>query len=157
MSFSSATAARDASFTNMTTTNGNLWNQLRQQEDQIWSLQEELWNLKVESATRHTKVKGSNKTVQQYKRKKKQKPQWPTDLTEKYITTEITVGIMDTIKATRTRQTYARGKMLDTIMSLHEATQWGYHRTTRHTYGRKDDRDSGYTIKNSTLNCNGTD
>ena len=62
----------------------------------------------------------------------------PNDPTEKkYITTEITVGIMDTIKATRTRQIYARGKMLDTIMSLHEATQWGYHRTTRHAYGRK--------------------
>ena len=34
----------------------------------------------------------------------------PTE--KKYITTEITVGIIDTIQATRTRQIHARGQIL---------------------------------------------
>ena len=35
MNFESATVARDAEFTNLTTANGNLYTQLRQQEDKI--------------------------------------------------------------------------------------------------------------------------
>ena len=82
MNFESAAAARGVAFTDLTTTNGNLSTQLRQQEDHIKSLQAELFNLKVAAETRITDVRLSNKTLQPYAHKNKQKPQWPTDLTE---------------------------------------------------------------------------
>ena len=55
---------------------------------------------------------------------------------------------MDTIQATCKRQTHARGKMLATRENLREATQCGYHIITRHTYGRKDEGEEEYMIKN---------
>ena len=61
MNFSSATAACDAAFTELTTTNGNLYTQLRHQDDQVRSLQAVLCNIKVATATKTTKVKGNNK------------------------------------------------------------------------------------------------
>ena len=81
MNFALATAARDEAFTELTTKNGNLSTQLRQQEDQIWALQAKLCNLNVAAATWSIDVK-TNKTGQPYARDKKQKPQWTTDLTE---------------------------------------------------------------------------
>ena len=54
-------AARDASFTELKTANGNLTTQLRNQKDQIWSLQEEMCNLRVAAAVQTTEVKGPNK------------------------------------------------------------------------------------------------
>ena len=54
-------AARDASFTELTTSNGNLTTKLRNQKDQIWSLQEEMCNLRVAAAVQTTEVKGPNK------------------------------------------------------------------------------------------------
>ena len=56
-----ATAARDAAFTKLTTTNGNLYTQLKQQEDHIQALQAELRNLKLVAETLTSEVKGSNK------------------------------------------------------------------------------------------------
>ena len=51
MHLASATEARDAAFTKLTKTNGNLSTKLRQQEDQIRALQAKLCNLKVAAAT----------------------------------------------------------------------------------------------------------
>ena len=51
MNFVSDTEARDASFTEIITTHGNLYTQLRQQEYQIRALQAKLFNLKVAAAT----------------------------------------------------------------------------------------------------------
>ena len=42
VNFVSATASRDAAFTKLTKTNGNLSTQLMHPEDQIWELQAEL-------------------------------------------------------------------------------------------------------------------
>ena len=70
MHFASETAVRDAAFTELTTTNGNLSTQLRHQKDQIRALQAELCNLKVAAETRTTNVKGNNKVVHLYARKK---------------------------------------------------------------------------------------
>ena len=47
MDFSSVTAERDSAFTELTTSNVNLTKQLKQKEDQIWSLQTDMCNLKV--------------------------------------------------------------------------------------------------------------
>ena len=57
VNFVSATAARDAAFTKLTKTNGNLSTQLMHQEDQIRELQAELWNLKVAAAAQTTEGK----------------------------------------------------------------------------------------------------
>ena len=85
MKFSSATAAQYAAFIKLTTKNVNMSTQLRQQEDQIWSLQDHLFNLKLTAATQTTDVKGNNKGVHPYAPKRKHKPQWPTDpMEEKY-------------------------------------------------------------------------
>ena len=71
MNFFSATAASNADFTKMTTTNGSLYTQLRQ-EEQILSLQAELCNLDVASATQPINMK-TYKTGQPYTNDKKQK------------------------------------------------------------------------------------
>ena len=79
----SATAARDAAFTELTTTNGNISTKLSQQEDNIRAVQAELCKLKVVSATRTTNEKEKNKGVHTYARNKKQKPQCQTNPTKK--------------------------------------------------------------------------
>ena len=56
MDFSSVTAERDSAFTELTTSNVNLTTQLRHQEDQIWSLQSDMCNLKVSAAAKTTKI-----------------------------------------------------------------------------------------------------
>ena len=55
---------------------------------------------------------------------------------------------MDMIQETRTHQTNARRQILDTRRRLREDTQWGGHRTTRHTYGRKYEKEARDMIKN---------
>ena len=54
MNFMSETSARDSAFTKLTTTNRNVSTQLRQYEDQIRALQEEIYNRKVALATQTT-------------------------------------------------------------------------------------------------------
>ena len=51
MNFAPATAAHDAAFTELTTTNRNMSRKSRQQEDQIRALQVELCNLKIAAET----------------------------------------------------------------------------------------------------------
>ena len=53
------------------------------------------------------------------------------------ITKTITAVLMDTIHVNRTRQAHAQVKYFYTRSRIHKVTQWGYHRTTRHAYGRK--------------------
>ena len=81
--FTLATAAYDAAFTKMTTANGNLSTQLRQQEDQIQALQMDIWNLKLAAVTKANKEKVNNKGRQPYAREKKHKTKWKNDPTEK--------------------------------------------------------------------------
>ena len=64
--FASEIAARDADFTELTTTNVNLPTQLRHQKYHIRAPQAELCNLKVVAATQTTNVKVYNKGVQIY-------------------------------------------------------------------------------------------
>ena len=59
MNFLSATAARYATFNKLTTTNGNYITQQRNQENQIRSLQTEMWNQKVAAAERTTEYRGT--------------------------------------------------------------------------------------------------
>ena len=59
VNFELATASRYAAFTKLTTTNRNLSKKLCHQEDQICALQVELCNLKVDSETQTTNVKGN--------------------------------------------------------------------------------------------------
>ena len=61
MNFASAMAAHDAEFTGLTTTNVNMYTQLRQKEDNIRSLKSELYNLKVAEETQTNEVKGTNR------------------------------------------------------------------------------------------------
>ena len=61
MNFTSVTVAHDTAFTELTMKNGNLSNQLRQKQDQIWELQTELCNIRVELSTQTTEVKGNSK------------------------------------------------------------------------------------------------
>ena len=75
MNFASVTAARDAAFTKLTTTHGNLSTQFIHQEDQIQSLQAEFCNLKVAAITLTTHVKGYSKTVYPYAHEKRNKSQ----------------------------------------------------------------------------------
>ena len=56
MDFSSVTAERDSAFTELTTSNVNLTKQLRHQEDQIWSLQADMCNLKLLAAQRSNHI-----------------------------------------------------------------------------------------------------
>ena len=70
MNFASATIAWDAAFTNLATANCNMSTKLRQQGGQIQELQEKLCNLKVESETRDTNVKGNNIAVHPYAQEK---------------------------------------------------------------------------------------
>ena len=70
MNLALETAARDAAFTGLTMTNGNMSTQLRQQEDHIWAQQEELSNLKLAEATHTAEVKINNKGGQKYALKK---------------------------------------------------------------------------------------
>ena len=147
MNFASTKEARDADFTKLNMTNENLPTQLRQKEDHIRALQAKWCNLKLAAATQTTDVKGSNKTVHPYSHEKKQKPQWPTHPTEKNIATDITVGIMDKIQADHTRHTHTQGQCLVTIRRLRNTIQRGVHITTRHTYGKKDERNTEEIIK----------
>ena len=55
---------------------------------------------------------------------------------------------MDMIQETLKHWRHAQGKLLDTEMMLHTATQCGYHKTIRHVHGRKDERDAGEVIRN---------
>ena len=87
MNFASTTAAQGTDVSDLDMTNRNLSTKLRYQEDHIWALPAEFCNLKVAAETWTTDMKGSNNTVQPYAREKKQKLQWPTDLTGKFITT----------------------------------------------------------------------
>ena len=66
-----------------------------------------------------------------------QKPQWPTDPTEKNITTKITSGTMCMIQATLTHKIHAQEQYVDTRIRLLNATQWGVYKKIRHTNGRK--------------------
>ena len=76
-------AARDAAFTKLTTTNRNFTTQLRQQEDHIWALHAEIFNLEVAAVVQTTEVKGPNNGgVQPYTYKRKSRVQWPTDHNE---------------------------------------------------------------------------
>ena len=66
MNFALATTAWDAAFIELTTTDGNLSTQLRQQEDHIQAFQAELCNLKVAAATLSTYMEVNNKGVHPY-------------------------------------------------------------------------------------------
>ena len=70
MNLVSATAAQDVALTKLTTEKGNLYTQLRQKEYRILELQSELCNIKVAAATKTTNMKGYNKGVNKYARKK---------------------------------------------------------------------------------------
>ena len=66
MDFSSVTAERDSAFTELTTSNVNLTTQLRHQEDQIWSLQSDMCNIKVSAAAKTTKIGRDSNTGGNY-------------------------------------------------------------------------------------------
>ena len=67
MNFASAKAERDAAFTELTMTNGNLSTQLRRQEYQVRDLQAKLFNLKVAAEMQPVDMK-TKKTGQPYSR-----------------------------------------------------------------------------------------
>ena len=88
INFASATAARDAAFTEITTKNAKLTTQIRQKEDKIWSVQADMCNLKVVAAAQTTghvlegggsgNTGGNLNTCMQNGRGK-----WPTNPTKK--------------------------------------------------------------------------
>ena len=58
MNLGSTEEACDSAFTKLTTANGNMYTELRCQEDHIWELQAEICNIKVAHETRNNDVKG---------------------------------------------------------------------------------------------------
>ena len=73
-------AARDASFTELTTKNVNFKMQIRHQEDRIQELKAEICNLKVAAAKKTTEIRVISKgRVKPYTHKEKNRAQWPTD------------------------------------------------------------------------------
>ena len=88
MNFASETEARDTELTELTTTNTNLTTQFRQKEDQIWSLQAEMCNLKVSEAVQtngHAPKGGGSSSMGRNPdmRTKNGCGKFPTDPTEK--------------------------------------------------------------------------
>ena len=51
------------------------------------------------------------------------------------------------IQATHTRRRYSQEQCLDTKIMLHDATQWGDHKTIRRVYGRNYEREAREIIR----------
>ena len=64
---------------------------------------------------------------------------------------------MDMKQATLTHQRHDQVQILNIERILHAATQWGYHKRIRDTYGREEKIEVGEMIRNKvSLKCNGT-
>ena len=109
MIFALDTAARDATFTKLMKTSGNLSTQFSQEEDQIRAFQAKLCNLKVAVETRYVDVK-NNKTGQPFAQHKKKKISEQQIWQRRSILTKINVVSMDTTQATRTCQKGDKGE-----------------------------------------------
>ena len=145
MDFVSATADWNVAFTKLTTKNGNISYQLRQQLDLIRALKAELCNLKVAVATQTTNTKVCNKGVQLYECKENRHHSGQRVQRRKKAT-KITDHPMGMIQETRTHQTQAQEQWLDTSRRLRNMTQWGTHKTISQAYGRIDEREVGEMI-----------
>ena len=113
INFASATTARNAVFTDITMTNGNLSTPLRQQEDQIRALQAKLCKLKVAVATQNVEGKPTRQRYHMYDTRGKNHSGQHT-LWKRNIKIRINVGRKDITPVTHTRPKHARGQTWDT-------------------------------------------
>ena len=96
MNYAPVTEEQDAAFTELMKANKNFTTQLRQQEEQVSSLQTKICNLTVAAATRTTEVRGTNKGVRQtYTHKKNPEHNDLPILMKRNKTTNINAGHMD--------------------------------------------------------------
>ena len=150
MNFVSATAERDAAFTELTTTDTNLTTQLRQQEDQILDLQADMCNLKVLAAVKTTEGGGASNTGgnSNTRTKNHEKNFQPTRMIKNTTTTTTTAGHTNTAEVAPISLQHERRQNLDTRRKQHIETKWGDKWQTRREFVRKSKKKADEMIRN---------